>query len=121
MRRVLLIRRVTTRPSVRQSKAAVPPSWPDMLRATSPLPKPAGPAGATTGGPPRSVQTSATSAPWAGHDTSSLPLAAESAPYLIELVASSWTTRASVVIAASPTRTSGTETLMRSPTAPAAS
>src|SRR5438270_5016798 len=34
----------------------------------------------------------------------------ESAPYLIELVASSWTTRASVVAEVSPTRISGTET-----------
>ena len=84
-RRALLIRRVTTKPSVCQSRATEPPSWLDMVRATSLLPKPVGAAGAVTGGPPRSDQTSTTSALWAGHDTSSLPPAAESAPYLIEL------------------------------------
>lgn len=78
----LLIRSVATRPSGYQSKAMVPPSLLAMLRVTSVLPKPAGFAGAATGGPPRSVQISTTFVSWTGHNTSSLPLAAESAPYL---------------------------------------
>ena len=65
-----------------------------MLPLTSLLPKPACPSATATGGPPFSVQTMTTSLSSAVHDTSSVPLAFESAPYLIELVASSWTTRA---------------------------
>ena len=59
-----------------------------MLRLTSLLPKPVGSVGAATGGPPRSVQTVTTSSSWAVHDTSSVPSAAESAPYLIDYLKS---------------------------------
>ena len=47
-----------------------------------------------------------------------MPLVEEREPYLMELVANSWMTSATVVIEASPTSTSGTSTRMRSPIAP---
>ena len=39
-----------------------------------------------------------TSSSWALHDTSSVPLAIDSAPYFAEFVANSWITKASVVL-----------------------
>ena len=81
-----------------------------MLRVTSLLPNPPAPAGADTGGPPRSVQTITTSLSGGAHETSNVPAAADSAPYLSEFVASSCTTIANVVADASPTPMRGTET-----------
>lgn len=68
-RRFLFIRSVTIRPSFDQSKPMDPPSWLDMLRSTILLPNPPGVVGATTSGPPRSVQRMTNSLPWAGQDT----------------------------------------------------
>src|SRR4051794_24638435 len=104
------MRSVTTTPSCDQSKAIAPPSWADMLRCTSLLPKPSTATGTRTGGPPRSVHTTISSSPAPLQDTSKVPLDVERAPYLVELVASSWRTRASVMLDLSPTLILGTET-----------
>src|SRR3954465_15387719 len=84
-----------------------------MLRCINLLPKPSAFWGATTGGPPRSVQAITTSSSLALQDTSTVPLAVDSAPYFAEFVANSWTTNANVVLEASPTLIFGTETRMR--------
>src|SRR5665213_686072 len=97
-------------PSALQSNVIDPPSWTVMPRLSSRLPYPPAPAGAVTGGPPRSVQTITTSLSCGAHDMSSVPAGDDSAPYLSELVASSCTTSASVVAACSPTPMRGTET-----------
>src|SRR5829696_4446115 len=78
-----------------------------MLRFTNLVPNPAAAAGAVTVGPLRSVQTTTTTSSWALHDTSSRPVASESAPYFSELVASSWTTIAKVVAAPTPAASLG--------------
>jgi hypothetical protein len=57
----------------------------------------------------------------ARHETSNVPSAQESAPYLRELVASSCKTMASVVAARSPTTMRGTDTRMRPLNAPMSS
>ena len=67
-----------------------------MLRWTNLLPKPSSLAGAAIGGPPRSVHVTTTSSSLALHDTSNVPLARESAPYLAEFITISWITKTNV-------------------------
>src|ERR1700712_1334146 len=105
-------------PSALQSQEIEPPSWIVMPRLSSLLPYPPSPVGAATDGPPRSVQTTTTSVSWAAQDISSVPVGEDNAPYFSELVASSWTTSASVVAACSPTPMRGTETRTRPLNAP---
>src|ERR1700693_3779364 len=121
VRRSLVIRSVTMTPSLLQSQAIEPPSWIVMPRLRSLLPYPPSSAGAITGGPPRSVQTTTTSASGAAHDMSRAPDGDDSAPYLRELVASSCTTSASVVAACSQTAMRGTATRTRPLNAPMSS
>src|SRR5688572_17246044 len=90
-----------------------PSSWADILLCTSLLPKPSRVAGALIGGPPRSVQVMTTLSSLALQDTSKVPLARDSAPYLVELVASSWITKAKAVLEDSPTFILGTDTRIR--------
>ena len=101
-RRSLLIRSVATRPSGHQLRSIDPPRCPQTLRSTSLVPYPPGPVGSWTSGPPRSLQTTTTSASCEWQETSSTPEGAENAPYLSELVASSCTTSASTVVVFSP-------------------
>jgi hypothetical protein len=119
--RPLVMRRVTMTPSALQSHEIEPPSWTVMARLRSLLPYPPSPAGEATVGPPRSVQTTTTSVSWAGQAISNVPVGDDRAPYFSELVASSWTTSASVVAACSPTPMRGTETRTRPLNAPMSS
>ena len=60
-----------------------------------------------------SVQTNTMSSPASVHETSRVPVAAQSAPYLSEFVASSCRTSARVVVVVSPTPMRGTATRTR--------
>ena len=68
-------------PSSAQSQLRVPPSWVDMARLISLLPKPPCPVGLATGGPLRSVQTTTTSSSWLEEETSSGPSSEDSAVF----------------------------------------
>ena len=81
----------------------MPPSWPEMLFIINCVPNPALPLGAVTVGPPFSDHVRVSEPSWAMPDTASVPVGTERAPYLMEFVANSWTTRARVVADASPT------------------
>jgi len=98
-RRASLIRIVITTPSGGHSKAIEPRNWPVTLLASSLLPKPSGAVGAAVGGPPSSFHTITMDPSLALQVRSMMPSSTESAPYLIELVASSWTIKARVVTA----------------------
>src|SRR5579864_7132216 len=101
---------VTIAPPSDQLCSTEPPSWEVMLRLNSLLPKPPSSSGGVTGGPPRSVQTITTSLSRTAPATSSTPVASDSAPYFIELVASSCRTMARAVAPVSPTDMRGTDT-----------
>ena len=86
-----------TRPSGCQSREISPPS-PAIVVRTRKSPKPLLPVGDTTVGPPRSVQVTTRVSPWFAQWIWIRPAVAESAPYLVEFVANSWSSKARLEI-----------------------